>query len=134
MLHDYDRRCEAIRVANRDLLDAFRSWLGAKGLSDSTVSRHVKYADLYVNHYLLYEEPIKTPAQGASGCGMFLDYWFPRKVSEREGALASGAVALRKLYQFLHERDEITGSALQNLNRTSRSRSASARQRLRARS
>ena len=100
----YERACEKIRDENEDLLYEFAIWLIEKGLSETTIERHLDNIDLYVNYFLLEQEPTRA-ADGYGAVGSYLDYWFIRKASASEWAIRSNAASLRKFYGFLVERE-----------------------------
>ena len=103
MTTDYDRACEAMLEKNAELLNDFTDWLQAQGLSEATIRRHHSNIDLYINHYLLYEEVI-APEDGSHDVGSYLGFWFIRKVSASDYAIRSNAASLRKFYGFMAER------------------------------
>ena len=54
---EYEKKCEVIRAANKELLDIFEKALIASGLSAKTIDRHLSNVDFYINVYLLRAEP-----------------------------------------------------------------------------
>ena len=104
----YEEACERIRHQNARLLSDFEVWLAARGLSEKTISSHIQNVDLYVNHFLLYEDALEA-AKGAYRVGMYLGYWFIRKALwASESAIRSNAASLKKFYTFLQERGEVS--------------------------
>src|SRR5947209_19926177 len=98
---EYEAKCERIREENKQLLSDFSQWLSRKGLSEKTIRQHSSNVDLYVNHYLLYEEAIEA-ADGLSHLGMFLGYWFIKKALwSSEPSIRSNAASLKKFYEFM---------------------------------
>ena len=106
MTTDYDRACEAMLDKNAELLKEFADWLQAQRLSEATIRRHRSNIDLYINHYLLYEQVI-DPADGSSGVGGYLGFWFIRKVWASAYTTRSNAASLRKFYGFMVERGDL---------------------------
>ena len=112
----YEAGCERLRTANEELLAGFERWLADKALSHETIRRHLSYIDLYVNHYLLYEDAISA-ADGAFHVGMFLGYWFPRKVRSSEWSIRSSAASLNRFYKFMNERGLVSDEATRHLRK-----------------
>ena len=106
MATDYDRACEAMVKENAQLLEDFTGWLQAQGLSEATVRRHFSNIDLYINHYLLYEQ-VTAPEDGCHDVGGYLGFWFIRKVWASEYTTRSNAASLRKFYGFMVERGHV---------------------------
>ena len=91
---EYEHQCNLIREENRDILEAFESWILEKGLSKSTAQKHRDNIDFYINEFLLYESP-KHAAAGVDEVGMFLGYWFIRKAMwANETSIKSNAASL----------------------------------------
>ena len=85
------------------MLKEFTAWLQAQELSEATISRHRNNIDLYINHYLLYEQ-VTDPEDGSHDVGGYLGFWFIRRVSASEYTTRSNATSLRKFYGFMVER------------------------------
>lgn len=115
---DYERQSQAIRNENTAVLDAFQSWLHEKNLAESTVIKHRDNIDFYINEFLLYEEP-KRPKEGVDEIRMFLGYWFIRKAMwANETSIRSNAASLKKFYDFMAERGEVTQDAVKEMKET----------------
>ena len=115
---DYEGQCQAVREENTEILDAFQSWLYEKNLSESTVRKHRDNIDFYINEFLLYAEP-KRPADGVDEVRLFLGYWFIRKAMwANETNIRSNAASLKKFYDFMLERGEVTRDAVKELKET----------------
>ena len=106
MTTDYDRACQAVLEENGELLKDFTGWLQAQGLSEATIRRHRSNIDLYINHYLLYEQ-VTAPSDGTHEVGGYLGFWFIRKVWASEYTTRSNAASLRKFYGFMVERGHV---------------------------
>jgi len=104
----YQEQCEKIRQENAQLLNEFTDWLAAKGTSETTVRRHRQNMDLYLNHFLLYEDAIKA-AEGSAMAGLFLGSWFIRKAMwASQSSLKSSAASLKKFYTFMVATSRVT--------------------------
>jgi len=116
---DYDKYakdCEEIRKHNAQLLGDFDRWLSQKGLATRTVGKHVGNVDFYINEFLLDEEA-EEAKDGAYDIGLFLGYWFVKKALwSSQSAIRENAASLKKFYQFMHERGDISDEALTHLN------------------
>jgi hypothetical protein len=109
----YEAECERIRTANADLLESFRAWLAGKGRSAGTIRERLSHIDLYLNHYLLYEDAIEAP-DGAYRVGMFLGYWLVRKVlGVSEYMIRGSAASLKQFYGFMNEKGLVSDEALE---------------------
>lgn len=83
--------------------------------SIATIRRHRSNIDLYINHYLLYEQVI-DPADGSSDVSGYLGFWFIRKVWASEYTTHSNAASLRKFYGFMVERGDLEAEELARMN------------------
>jgi site-specific recombinase XerD len=112
---EYEKACERIRRDNKHLLSDFGAWLMKSGLSEKTMRQHVQNIDIYVNDYLLCEDPTEAK-EGVHNVGMFLGYWFIKKVSwSSESAIRSNVASLKKFYSFMQERGLISEEALSDM-------------------
>ena len=118
---EYELECEKIRQQNAVLLSKFSDWLTGQGLSETTTRRHVTNIDLYINHYLLYEDAI--PAErGWYSVGMFLGYWFIRKAMwASESSIRSNAASLKKFYTFMVQMGMVLEEDVRDLHETIKS-------------
>ena len=111
----YEHRCNQIREENQAILDAFESWILAKGISKATAKKHRENIDFYINEFLLYESP-KHASEGVDEVGVFLGYWFIRKAMwANESNIKSNATSLKKFYKFLEERGEVDSEAVKDM-------------------
>lgn len=103
----WEKDCKLIRQQNKKILDDFAEWLEKSGIKDTTINKHYRNVDFYINEFLLYEDAIQAK-EGASSVGMFLGYWFIRKAMwSSVAAIKQNAASLKKFYQFMLERNEI---------------------------
>jgi intergrase/recombinase len=111
----YQEECERIRNENKVLLSDFRDWLTKSGLVEKTIEQHVRNIDLYINYFLLYEDPTKA-ADGIGEIGMFLGYWFIKKALwSSKSQIKQNAASLKKFYTFMHERGLVSAEDLNDL-------------------
>ena len=93
-------------------------WLAAANLKDKTITKHRNNIDLYINHYLLYEDTVEAK-DGTHGINMFLGYWFIKKAIWSSPAQIKGnAASLKKFYTFMHQKGLIDSEALNQLKET----------------
>lgn len=112
---EYEQACERIRQKNGYLLSEFGDWLAKSGVSGQTIRGHLSRIDLYINHFLLYEDA-KEAADGVLDVGMFLGYWFIRKAGWASAAsIRSNAASLKKFYTFLLEKGWVEAEEVQQL-------------------
>jgi len=111
----YEKECERIRKENDKLLSDFEKWLSDKNLSERTIDNHVSNVDFYINDFLLYEDAIEA-ADGTTGIGMFLGYWFIKKATwSSQSAIKQNAASLKKFYQFMYEQGKISKELLSDM-------------------
>ncbi len=111
----YEKDCEAIRKANKQLLTEFSAWLQTAGLSAGTIKNHHLNIDFYINEFLLYESAIEAK-NGAAEVDSFLGYWFIKKAMwSSEASIKSNAASLKKFYTFMQEKGLIDKQALADL-------------------
>ncbi len=102
---EYEKSCEEIRAANNRLLELFRDSLS--GLKPGTARRHVENAELYINSYLLYEEPL-TFEHGVSRIDDYLGYYFIRRFMwSTPGTIRSAATGIKKFYKCMLDHGKI---------------------------
>ncbi len=110
---EYERECNRIRKDNLKLLNEFAEWLRQANLKDKTIKNHLQNIDVYINDYLLYEEPIE-PQDGLEDTDMFFGYWFIKKCLWASPAQIRGiAASLKKFYTFLNQKGLIEKEDLQ---------------------
>jgi site-specific recombinase XerD len=111
----YEEDCKAIRKVNKGLLNEFKKWLKASGLSEKTIKDHLFNIDFYINDYLLYEDANEA-TEGVDDVGLFLGYWFIRKAMwASPSSLKRNAASLTKFYTFMFEKGLIDQAALTDL-------------------
>jgi len=114
----YEKDCKKIKQDNEILLNKFEDWMRSSGLSNKTVNNHILNIDFYINEYLLYEDAIEAK-DGAYAIGMFLGYWFIRKVMwASQESIKSNATSLKKFYTFMLEKGFIDKEDLLSLKET----------------
>lgn len=112
----YEQKCKAIREANAELLDGFKTWMTDKGLGAATIKKHVSNADFYINECLTYDDPPQSAAEGVGRLDYFLGYWFIRKAMwAGETSIRENATSLKKFYTYLAEIGKISGDDLAEL-------------------
>ena len=86
---EYEEACKKIQNDNEEYLEIFRSELAEK--------------DFYLNHYMLYEEPI--PMEQGHGCvDGFFGYFFIRKCMwSTPATIKSTASSIKKFYKCMLE-------------------------------
>ena len=101
---DYDAEVEKIEAQNKPILDAFREWLAAKGLSKKTIRNHVDNIDFFAD-FLTYYEPVEALVDADEGdIGSFCGNWFPRKAMWASASSArSNMASFRKFAAFMVE-------------------------------
>ena len=113
----WENDCKKIKKQNKKIMDDFADWLKETGVKESTIDKHYKNVDFYINEFLLYEDAI--PAKdGSSSIGMFLGYWFIKKAMwANVAAIKQNATSLKKFYQFMMESKEIEIDELEDLKK-----------------
>ena len=106
---EYEKICEAIRARNAIYLEEFKKDLEAAGLVKKTISRHINNIDLYINTYLLREEPLEmTEGTSSFKTDDFLGYFFIRKCMwSTPASVKSTAASLKKFYKSMLKRGRI---------------------------
>jgi site-specific recombinase XerD len=105
---EYENECKRIRKENKELISDFGNWLAAKNLSSKTIKKHTSNVGFYVNEFLLYEDAVEAK-DGFDQIGMFLGYWFIKKAMwANTTAIKENAKSLKKFYQFLCARGQIS--------------------------
>lgn len=105
----YDDVAEEVRNNNRQLLSEFEAYLlNKESLSKSTVSKYVSALEDYTNTYLLYFK-IATVVTDMDEVNNFLNDFYVRKFMwASKTNLQHTARAMKKLYEFLYEAEEIS--------------------------
>lgn len=99
---------------NEKLLTAFKKYLTeGKDLSKKAANRHADQLEFYLNIYLPNYEKA-TPIVSGPSVEDFLGYFIPRKdLTSSITSLKKTGGSLKKLYQFLHEADEVSENELE---------------------
>jgi hypothetical protein len=107
-MSDYDQEVKAIQQYNKPILDEFRQWLEDKNLSNPVIRKHVSNINLFT-HYLVYYDPLKKLDEASSfDVYMFMENWYPRKVSSpSRNNVQSNTASLRKIFRFMVETKRI---------------------------
>jgi hypothetical protein len=104
----YFERKEKQQQRNEKLLDEFKKWLKAKGLTDKTVEKHFENIDFYINEYLTYYG-VQGPEEDIYEINAFLGDWFIRKAMwASKTAIKDYCAGFKKFYKFMEENGRIT--------------------------
>ena len=115
---EFEEKCKTIRQNNLKLLEDFDAWLNVKRLTDQTIRNHINNIDLFINHYLLYEDAYEAK-DGVFVVDDFLGYWFIRKTMwSSVNQIKANAASLKKFYTFMFEKGEIEQDDLDDLRET----------------
>lgn len=115
---EIEEKCKIIRQNNIKLLEDFDAWLKAKELTAQTLRVHMNNIDLFINHFLLYEDAYEAK-DGVHRVDGFLGYWYIRKVMGLSvNQIKSNAASLKKFYSFMFEKGEIEQDNLDDLRDT----------------
>lgn len=116
----YDKRAQAIRHENEAHLAAFREDLQAAGLDRTTIRKHLRNAEDYLDHFLAGEE-LLTMAEGASGERLdsyIGDFLIGQSMLASGDTISWAADSIRLFYRSMRERGAITEDAFDGLVRT----------------
>lgn len=115
---EFEEKRKTIRQYNLKLLEDFDAWLNVKRLTNQTIREHMNNIDLFINHYLLYEDAYEAK-DGVLEVDDFLGYWFIRKAMwSSVNQIKSNAASLKKFYSFMLEKGEIEQDDLDDLRET----------------
>lgn len=117
---EYEKQCEAIRAENRMYLEEFKKDLEEAGLVKKTITRHINNIDLYINDYLLREEPLEMK-EGASfgNLNYFMSYFFIRKcLWSTPATIKTTTASIKKFYKCMLERGRIEQADYSELTST----------------
>ena len=111
---------EEIRVRNEVFLDEFKKDLETAGLVKKTIERHINNIDLYINTYLLREEPLEM-MEGTSSVKLddFISYFFIRKcLWSTPAAIKTTTASIKKFYNSMLKRGRIEQADYNELTST----------------
>ncbi|GAA5263484.1 hypothetical protein [Methanocalculus sp. MC3] len=115
---DFEGENDAIKSYNKNLLAEFREYLTKKELTPRTIEKHLQNVDFYINVFLLYYEE-QDARDGVTEISMYLGFWFIKKVHwSGISAINENASSLKKFYQFMFEKGEITKEEFTELKET----------------
>ena len=104
---EYEKKCEVIRAANKELLDIFEKDLIASGLSAKTIDRHLSNVDFYINVYLLRAEP-HPMEDGVGMIDLYLgDFFIRRCMWSTPGNIKTNAASIKKFYKCMLDHKKI---------------------------
>ncbi|NLP29567.1 MAG: recombinase [Clostridiales bacterium] len=117
---EYEQKCDQIRNRNEFYINEFREDLINAGLKKRTISRHCNNIDLYINIYLLREEPLEmTSGADYYRIDDFLGYFFIRKCAWSTPSTIKGtAASIKKFYKSMLQRGYIEESNYKELIET----------------
>lgn len=117
----WEKDCKKIKKHNNKLLEDFEEWLQKTGIKSKTINKHYSNVELYINNFLLYEDATQAK-DGIGDIGMFLGYWFIKKAMWASvSAIKENASSLKKFYQFMLEKEEISNEDYEDLKETIKS-------------
>jgi hypothetical protein len=109
----YQEHCEAIRRENQKLLDIFRESI--QDLRPKTVEKHMSNVDLYINDYLLHDEPLSFE-EGTRRIDEFLGYFFIEKcLWSTPRTIKSTTASIKKFYKCMLQHGMILKSDYEDL-------------------
>lgn len=109
----YDDVAEQVRANNGVMLASFESYLlNKESLSKSTVRKYVSALTDYTNTYLLYYRISTVVTDMEEVTGFFSDFYIRKFMWASKTNLQQTSRALKKLYDFLYEAEEINAEEL----------------------
>jgi len=115
---DYEDENDTIKSYNKNLLAEFKEYLTKKKLTPRTIEKHLQNVEFYINVFLLYYEE-QDARDGVSEISMYLGFWFIKKGPwSGISAINENASSLKKFYQFMLEKGEITKEEFTELKET----------------
>ena len=115
---EIEEKCKTICQNNIKLLEDFYAWLKVKRLTDQTIRVHINNIDLFINHFLLYEDAYEAK-DGVGEVNEFFDDWFIRKTTwSTINQIKANVASLKKFYIFMFEKGEIEQEDLDDLRDT----------------
>ena len=107
---DYCKACDEIIEKNSEYLEIFEQDLSASGLKDKTIKRHLSNVSLYIDIFLLREEPL-TMDHGTVMIDFFLGDYFIRKCMwSTPGSIKRTAASIKKFYKCMMEHEIVKKS------------------------
>jgi hypothetical protein len=101
------KQCDLRIEENERYLDLFDKYLTEAGLSDKTISQHLRNVEFYLNTYLLREGALSME-EGCYSVAEYLGNFFIRKCMwSTPASIKSNAVSLKKFYACMRDHDEI---------------------------
>ena len=105
---EYEKQCEVIRNTNEKYLQMFEEDLQQEKLKRSTINRHLRNADFYLNVFLLREDS-HTMHDGVIMLDLYLGDFFIRKCAwSTPGTIKSNAASIKRFYKCMMEHGEIS--------------------------
>ena len=103
MGENYVLLSQGAKKQNDVYLKAFKTYLKALGLCEQTIKNHIRFANLYINEFLLLYEvhPLKD------GCHMldefFTDWLIKQDIALSDYQVKSIAASVKKFYAYMLE-------------------------------
>ena len=98
---EYEIECKKQEQRNEKFLKIFENDLMIAGLSKTTIGRHSRNVQFYINTYLLREVPLSMEC-GCNNIDMFLGYFFIRKYGRSTpNNIRKSAASIKKYYQCM---------------------------------
>lgn len=113
----WDKNREWLVENNEKLLGALKEYMiSEKGISEKTAKRHIENLDFYLNVYLADYAQVSPVNSGDSVWNFLGDFFVRKNLSSSHTSLKQNGSALKKMYQFLYEADEISKIDLTNIH------------------
>lgn len=104
---EYEKECERIREVNEGYLEIFAEDMSSK-LKPATISRHLRNIDMYINIFLLHEEPMQME-EGVFHIDFFLGYFFIRKCGwSTPRTIKTSATSIKKFYKCMMDHGKVS--------------------------
>ena len=104
---DYEKACDEIQRANTQILEQFEGVIRSKGLTKRTIESHLGNIDLFLNDFLLREEPYQA-AEGITRLDSFFYFFIHKCMWSTPGTVKTTATSLKKFYQFMRDSGKIS--------------------------
>jgi len=104
---EYEKECRKIQKENEEYLKLFEIDLKNSGLKESTINRHIRNVDFYINEFLLMEEP-QNISEGVFCLEEFLGEFFIRKCMwSTPSSIKTYASSIKKFYKSMMDHEII---------------------------
>ncbi len=110
----YEKDCSKIRKQNKSYLDLFEKDMIKARLAYSTIEKHMRNLQLFLDDFLLQEEPL-TMVDGLYHLDRFFDFFARKCTWSSPGTVKTTAASIKKFYKSMLDHGHVNADQYEEL-------------------